>query len=164
MIPWALACITVLVGPKVSDILYKKTKSLWIARSGLAIVSFILTGLCFTLILTVHSPVAVITLMSLGTGASFIGGALFWVVIQDTAPDRVGAYTGVNHFIINAAAIIAPTLTGYLVVRNGYPAMFIAAVVVCLIGFILMIFVKPGVKNFQTEVTVSQGQMKNVLD
>lgn len=159
MIPWALACITVLLGPKISDILYKKTNNLWIARSGLCMLSFILTGLFFTLILTVDSPVTVLIYMSLGTGASFIGGALFWVVIQDTAPSRVGAYTGVNHFIINAAAIVAPTLTGYLVMNNGYPAMFIAAVVVCLIGFVLMYFVKPGIKDEHTNVNIDNPSM-----
>lgn len=159
MIPWALACITVLLGPKISDILFKRTNNLWIARSGLCMISFILTGLFFTLILTVNSPLVILLLMSLGTGSSFLGGALFWVVIQDTAPTRVGAYTGVNHFIINAAAIVAPTLTGYLVMTNGYPAMFIAAVVVCLIGFILMIFVKPGIKNNQSEVIVNNARM-----
>ena len=147
MIPWALACITMVMGPKVSDILYRKTNNLWMARSAVCMFSFILTGIFFTLILTVNSPVAVITLMTLGVGASFIAGSIFWTIIQDTEPERVGAFTGVNHFIINTAAIVAPTLTGYLVMGYGYPAMFIAAAAVSLLGFIMMIFVKPGMRN-----------------
>lgn len=164
MIPWVLACVTVLLGPKMSDILYRKTQNLWIARSGLCMFSFLLTGIFFTLILTVSSPIAILALISLGTGASYIGGALFWVVIQDTAPEQAGAFTGVNHFIISAASIVAPTLTGFLVMNSGYPAMFIAAVVVCLIGFLLMIFVKPGIQDKQTKVVLNNAQLEEILD
>lgn len=48
------------------------------------------------------------------------------------------------HFIANIATILAPTLTGYLVVSYGYPSMFIVAAILAAIAMGAMLFVKPG--------------------
>ena len=56
---------------------------------------------------------------------------------------KAGTFSGITHFIINTASIIAPVLTGVLVVNYGYSAMFNAAAIAAVIGSIAMLFVKP---------------------
>ncbi|WCK54489.1 MFS transporter [Aneurinibacillus sp. Ricciae_BoGa-3] len=144
MIPWIGACITVLLGGKISDALRRKTGSLRVARSGLAVVSLLLTAVCFMIIPTVHSVGAVLTLMAIGNAFNFLPNSVYWTVIIDTEPSRAGTFGGVTHFFTNIATVVAPTLTGALVASNGYTAMFVAAAVASVIGMIAMLFVKPG--------------------
>jgi len=49
--------------------------------------------------------------------------------------------------VLNLAAIIAPTLTGYLTLNFGYSAMFTAATAATAIGVLAMIFVRPGIRT-----------------
>jgi sugar phosphate permease len=144
MIPWIGACFTVLIGGKISDALRRKTGSLRIARSGLAVVSLLLTAICFMFIPTVHSVGAVLALMAIGNAFNFLPNSVYWTVIIDTEPSKAGTFGGVTHFITNIATIVAPTLTGVLVASSGYSAMFIAAAVAAVIGMLAMLFVKPG--------------------
>jgi sugar phosphate permease len=144
MIPWVGACITVLVGGKISDWLRRRTGSLRVARSGLAVVSLILTAICFLLIPTVHSVGSVLTLMAVGNAFNFLPNSVYWTVVIDTEPSKAGSFGGVTHFITNIATVVAPTLTGFLVSSHGYTAMFIAAATASVIGMLAMLFVKPG--------------------
>jgi sugar phosphate permease len=129
MIPWIGACITILLAARLSDMLRRKTNNLRIARTSIGIVSFFLTAICFLLILTVNSPGAVLTLMMIANGLALLPSTLFWVIILDTDPEMAGSYGGITHFFVNIAAIVAPTLTGFLVLRYGYDAMFITAAI-----------------------------------
>jgi sugar phosphate permease len=145
MIPWVGACITVLLGGRISDWLYKKTGKLVIARSWFAAVSLLLTTLCFLMVSQVHTVWAVIALMTLGNALNALPNSVYWAVVIDTAPSRVGTFSGIMHFIANIAAVLAPTLTGILSARYGYSSMFIATAVATAIGVIAMSQVRPGV-------------------
>jgi sugar phosphate permease len=146
MIPWIGAIFTVLIGGKVSDILRVKTGSLRIARAGLAVVSLLLTAVCFIMIPNQDSITGVLILMAVGNAFNFLPNSVYWSIIIDTEPGRAGTFGGITHFITNIATILAPTLTGFLVVIYGYSSMFVAAAIAAVIGMIAMAFVKPGVK------------------
>ena len=147
MIPWIGACFTVLLGGKISDWLRRRTGSLWIARSGFAAGSLLLTTVCFCLIPTVHSAGAVLLLMAIGNALNSLPNAVYWIVVIDTAPTRAGTFGGISHFITNIATIVAPTLTGYLVALHGYNSMFVATAVATAVGMLAMVFVRPGVRR-----------------
>lgn len=145
MIPWVGACITVLLGGRISDWLYKRTGKLVIARSWFAAGSLLLTTLCFLMVSQVHTVWAVIALMTLGNALNALPNSVYWAVVIDTAPTRVGTFSGIMHFIANIAAVLAPTLTGILSARYGYSSMFIATAVATAIGVFAMLQVRPGV-------------------
>ncbi|MGG5253857.1 MFS transporter [Neobacillus sp. SM06] len=151
MIPWIGAVFTVLLGGKISDMLRLKTGSLRIARAGLAVVSLLLTAICFLLIPTQQTIFGVMTLMFIGNAFNFLPNSVYWTVIIDTEPGRAGTFGGITHFITNTATIIAPTLTGFLVVSFGYSSMFVAAGIAAAVGMLAMAFVKPGAKKASTE-------------
>lgn len=153
MIPWIGAIFTVVLGGKISDALRKKTGSLRIARSGLAVVSLLFTAACFLLIPTVHSAAGVLTLMAVGNAFNFLPNSVYWAVILDTEPNRAGVFGGVTHFFTNIATVLAPTLTGALVASYGYSSMFTAAMIAALIGMVAMLFVKPGHSLVSTQIS-----------
>ncbi|GMA48840.1 hypothetical protein GCM10025857_01970 [Alicyclobacillus contaminans] len=144
MIPWIGACVTVLLGGRISDWLRVRTGSLRVARAGLAVVSLVLTAACFLIIPAVHSVGTVLCLMAVGNAFNFLPNSVYWTVVLDTEPAKAGSYGGVTHFITNIATVVAPTLTGFLVSVSGYHAMFIASAVASIVGMLAMMFVKPG--------------------
>ena len=89
--------------------------------------------------------VAVIALMTLGNALNALPNAIYWAVVIDTAPRRVGAYSGIMHFIANIASVLGPVLAGILSARYGYGAMFIATAVATFVGVFAMLLVRPGV-------------------
>ncbi|MFE4242623.1 MFS transporter [Peribacillus butanolivorans] len=153
MIPWVGAIITGLLGGKISDILRRKTGNLRIARSWFTVVSLFCTAVCFMLIPTVESAAAVLALMCIGNAFNYLPNSIYWIVVLDTEPNKAGTFGGVTHFIANLATIIAPTLTGSLVAKHGYNAMFIAASIAVTIGMIAMVFVKPGKQSNSSKST-----------
>ena len=146
IIPWIGSCVAVLVGGRFSDFILAKTRNLRMARSQFSAACLLLAGVCFLLIPTATSAAGVLALMTLANALNTLPNAVYWVVVLDTAPrTRIGAFSGITHFIANISSIAAPTLTGYLVKSHGYNAMFIAAGIVSLIGMIAMLNVRPGV-------------------
>lgn len=145
MIPWTGACVTVLLGGRISDWLHKRTGKLVIARSWFAAVSLLLTTLCFLMVSQAESVWAVIALMTLGNALNALPNSVYWAVVIDTAPSRVGTFSGIMHFIANIAAVLAPTLAGILSAKYGYSSMFIATAVATAVGVFAMLQVRPGV-------------------
>jgi ACS family hexuronate transporter-like MFS transporter len=145
MIPWAGACITILLGGRISDWLLRRTGSLVIARGVFASASLLMTTICLVLVSQVHTATAVIALMTLGNAFNSLPNVVYWTVVIDSVPAaRVGAMSGTMHFVASLAAVLAPTLTGYLSVAFGYSSMFLAAAAVTGIAMAAMLLVKPG--------------------
>lgn len=145
MIPWAGACITIMLGGRISDWLLRRTGSLVIARGIFAAAALLLTTLCLALVSQLHSAPAVIALLTLGNAFNSLPNVVYWTVVIDSVPAaRVGVMSGTMHFIASMAAVIAPTLTGYLAVAYGYPSMFLAAAAVTCVAMVAMLLVKPG--------------------
>ena len=146
MIPLTGACVTVLLGGRISDMLARRTGNLKIARSWFAAGCLLATTLCFLMVSQAQSVFAVIALMTLANALNAMPNSVYWAVVIDTAPaSRVGTFSGLMHFFANIASILAPTLTGYLAVRHGYSVMFVAASVATAVGMIAMLQVRPGV-------------------
>ena len=84
--------------------------------------------------------------MMIANGLAFLPSTLFWVIILDTDPEMAGSYSGITNFFVNIAAIVAPTLTEFLVLRYGYDAMFITAAIAAVLSMVFLMFVNPGKK------------------
>ncbi|MDO7252904.1 MFS transporter [Helicobacter cappadocius] len=145
MIPWIGACITILLGGKISDLLLKKTGSARIARGYFAAGLLLLTTLSFLCVGFSSSVIVAIVMIAVGNALNSFANTVYWTVVIDTSPkQKVGTFSGMMHFFGNIASILAPSITGVLVSSNGYNAMFVVASVVTCIGMICMLLVKPG--------------------
>jgi len=144
MIPWTGACITILVGGKLSDWILRRTGNLRLARGGFAAGSLLLTTITFLFVANASTPWAVIALMTLANAFNSLPNSVFWAVIIDTAPERTGTNSGITHFIANIATVLSPTLAGILSSTYGYPAMFLGTAAAAAIGVCAMLMVKPS--------------------
>lgn len=117
-IPAIAGCIGGVLSGFVSDFIYKKTRSLSIARKVPIIIGF---SLSMTMVICnyVESMSAVIFFMS----AAFFGkgfGNLGWTIISDTAPKRiVGLTGGIFNSLGQASGIITPIVIGWILQITG---------------------------------------------
>ena len=94
-------------------------------------------------------------LIAVANAMNSLANSVYWAVVIDTAPrSRTGTFSGITHAIANTAAIIAPTLTGYLTMEHGYAAMFTAAAIATGVGVVAMLFVRPGANQSSRQQTV----------
>lgn len=147
MIPWSGACFTVLLGGKIADTLLRRTRNLRLARNLFAAVTLLLTACCFVLIPFMHSPAAIIALMTLGNALNALVNNVYWSVVIDVSPkSSVGAYSGMTLAVANLASILAPTLSGWLAQHHGYNAMFFATAAVSFCSMFCMTLLQPEKK------------------
>ncbi|MFF2853563.1 MFS transporter [Peribacillus sp. NPDC058002] len=151
MVPWIGAVFTVFLGGKLSTVLSEKSGSFRIARSGVVMVCLLITSVCFFIIPYMNSITAILLLMMFGNAINTLPQSIYWAIVIDAAPSKAGTFSGITHFIITSASIIAPTLTGVLVAAQGYGAMFNAASLIAFIGMISMFFVKPSNTNIKQQ-------------
>ena len=88
MIPWAGACITILLGGRISDWLFRRTGKLVVARSMFAASSLLMTTLCLLLVSQAHGASAVIALMTLANAFNSLPNVVYWTVAITEGPIR----------------------------------------------------------------------------
>lgn len=142
MVPWIGPIFTTPLGGKIADTIYARTGNLRMARNSVAMVSLLLSGICFIMIPQVGTMTGVLTLMAFGNSAALASNSIYWSNLIDIDPSRTGTFGGIMHFLGQIAAMAAPTVTGMLVSSYGYNAAFVAAGTICLVGVICAFFVK----------------------
>lgn len=148
MIPWLVPLVTCLWGGKLSDNIVRKQKSFWFGRSGLVACSNIFLAICFFCIPAFQhvSIWAVLIIISLGNGAVWFQNPILWCIIADissgTEPENVGTYGGWTTFWGQFMSILAPLLTGWLVVTIGYNYIFMPVAALGIIALICTLFIK----------------------
>ncbi|WP_414146928.1 MFS transporter [Erwinia sp. BNK-24-b] len=147
MIPWSGACITVLLGGKIADVLLKRTGNLRLARNLFAAIGLLCTALCFMAIPWMASAAGIILLMTLGNALNALVNNVYWSVVIDVTPkSTVGSYSGMTLAIANLASIISPMLSGWLAQHFGYNAMFSATAAIAFGSMLAMLLLQPEKK------------------
>lgn len=151
VMPYIAACVGVLLGGYISDMLIKRTGSANVGRK-LPVVAGLLLASTIILANYVESNTMVIVIMSIaffGQGMVNLG----WTLISDVAPKPfIGLTGGVFNFFANLAGIITPMVVGFIVAATGsfYGALAFIGVV-ALIGAFAYIFVIGDVKRVEID-------------
>jgi len=128
--PWASSTFFILLGGWVSDALWRKTRSLRIARIWTIGVGMILSGLSFFAIKFSDTLEYDILYLSLGLGFAFFANAPMYSLNADLFKENTGKAQGVMTGFFALAGIFAPALTGWLVTSTGNfdAAIFLIAI------------------------------------
>lgn len=119
IIPWLSAAIMLSAAGWLSDLLWRKTGSIRMARSHLIWVCQLLSALCLIAVTCVHSLTSGIIFLSLGLAFGLCPNASFYALNSDLAGDRAGTSLGLMDCFAASAAVLAPFLTGQLVYATG---------------------------------------------
>ncbi len=119
IIPWLTAAVMLAFAGFFSDYLWKRTKSIRIARSHLIWVCQLCSALCLIGVVNSHSLDTGMIFLSLGLGFGLMPNACFYALNSDLAGDRAATSLGLMDCFCASAAVLAPLVTGQLVSATG---------------------------------------------
>lgn len=143
--PWIAGAILMLTGGWVSDLLFRKTRSLRIARSYPIGSGLLLSGLCFVPILFSQGVAWDICWMTLGLGLAFTLHPPIFTLNADMFGPYAGVAQGVTSSFFALAGIACPAVTGWIKQTTGsYDAAFLSMIILSLAtSSIILLFQRP---------------------
>ena len=133
------------LGGIVSDRIYEKTHDRNKARRNLVVLGFLGAMLCMLPLLFLRNPLlAVIFLSAAYFCAEFTIGPM-WAIPMDIAPRYAGSASGLMNTGSALAAIISPTIAGYIIDVTGiWELPFVGSMVLLVLGAALAFRMKPN--------------------
>lgn len=119
ILPWFLAALFLWACGYLSDYLLRRTGSLRSARSHPIWISQLLSALCILPVIFSHGFGTALVFISLAVALGMSANSAYYAINVDVARERSGTALGVMDALFALAAVIAPTVTGWLVERTG---------------------------------------------
>ncbi|MBM6577573.1 MFS transporter [Microvirga sp. SRT01] len=142
MAPFLAMTVGCLAGGFINDAVSRRHGLYW-GRSGLAMVSFVLTALFLVLGSQVDNvPLAVMTL-ALGGGAIYLSQSSFWSVTADIAGRHTGVVSGLMNVGCQLGGALTSSLTPWIAARYGWAAAFGTGAAVVVVGTLAWAMVDP---------------------
>ncbi|MFY9349048.1 MFS transporter [Sphingobium sp.] len=143
MLPFLCMTFGCLLGGVINDRVSARYGLYW-GRSGLGVVSFILTGIFLASGSMVdNAPLAVLILAG-GAGAIYLSQSSFWSVTADIAGPHSGVVSGFMNMGCQIGGALTSTLTPMIAAQFGWTAAFIAGSAVVLAGVLAWVIVDPN--------------------
>lgn len=132
-------------GGYISDLLYRRTGSLQVARRNL-IVAGMLGAFSFLVpVVLTHDLRTVAICLSIACFFSELVVGPIWAVPMDIAPRYAGSASGMMNFGFGVAGIVSPVVFGALLDwTGGWTVPFYASIGLLLVGAALSFFMRPG--------------------
>ncbi|WP_235181771.1 MFS transporter [Sphingobium indicum] len=143
MLPFLCMTFGCLLGGVINDRVSARHGLYW-GRSGLGILSFVLTGLFLAGGSMVdNAPLAVLILAG-GAGAIYLSQSSFWSVTADIAGPHSSVVSGFMNMGCQIGGALTSTLTPMIAAQFGWTAAFIAGSAVVLAGVLAWAVVDPN--------------------
>jgi ACS family glucarate transporter-like MFS transporter len=142
MLPFLLMATCSPLGGWISDYLtrhYGKRTG----RCGIAVVGIGLSALFIALGTLVADARLASIVLACGAGALYLSQSSFWSVTADIAGPSAGTVSGVMNMIGQFGGVVAPSLTPLLAAQFGWPAAFLVAAGLGVMGSLVWLAVNP---------------------
>jgi len=142
MLPFLCMTLGCLAGGVLNDLISGRYGLYW-GRSGLAVVSFILTGTFLLLGSKVDNAVLAVVILAGGAGAIYLSQSSFWSVTADIAGPHTGVVSGFMNMGCQIGGAVTSSLTPWIAAQFGWEAAFAAGAAVVLLGVVAWAVVDP---------------------
>ena len=142
MLPFVLMATCSPLGGWISDYLTKHSGKR-IGRCGIAVVCIGLSALFIALGTLVADARLASIVLACGAGALYLSQSSFWSVTADIAGPSAGTVSGVMNMIGQFGGVVAPSLTPLVAAHFGWPAAFLVAAGLAVMGSLVWLAVNP---------------------
>ncbi|WP_420139864.1 MFS transporter [Sphingomonas sp.] len=143
MLPFLCMTGGCLAGGVLNDMIAARHGLYW-GRSGVAIVSFILTGLFLMIGSTADNTVVAVVVLAAGAGAIYLSQSSFWSVTADIAGPHSGVVSGFMNMGCQIGGALTSSLTPWIAQQFGWMAAFFVGAGIVLAGVIAWAVVDPN--------------------
>jgi ACS family glucarate transporter-like MFS transporter len=116
---------------------------LYWGRSGVAMVSFVLTGILLIFGSRVDNVPLAVLILALGGGAIYLSQSSFWSVTADIAGRHTGVVSGLMNVGCQIGGAITSSLTPWIAAQYGWIAAFGTGAAIVLVGTLAWALVDP---------------------
>jgi ACS family glucarate transporter-like MFS transporter len=142
MLPFVLMATCSPLGGWISDYLTRHYGKR-IGRCGIAVVCIGLSALFIALGTLVADARLASIVLACGAGALYLSQSSFWSVTADIAGPSAGTVSGVMNMIGQFGGVVAPSLTPLVAAHFGWPAAFLVAAGLAVMGSLVWLAVNP---------------------
>ena len=142
MLPFLCMTAGCLAGGVINDRLAKRFGLYW-GRSGLAIVSFLLTGIFLILGSMADNTLVAVIILAGGAGAIYLSQSSFWSVTADIAGPHTGVVSGFMNMGCQIGGALTSSLTPWIALKFGWMAAFFIGAAIILLGIAAWAVVDP---------------------
>jgi ACS family glucarate transporter-like MFS transporter len=133
MLPFLCMTVGCLAGGVINDVVSARYGLYW-GRSGLALVSFLLTGTFLLLGSMVNDALLAVVILAGGAGAIYLSQSSFWSVTADIAGPHTGVVSGFMNMGCQIGGAVTSSLTPWIAAQFGWTAAFVAGAAIVLLG------------------------------
>ena len=142
MLPFVAMAICSPLGGWISDILTRRYGKRT-GRCGIAMAFMGMSSLFIALGTLVADARLASIVLAAGAGALYFCQSCFWSVIADIAGPSAGTVSGVMNMLGQFGGVVAPSLTPLLAAHFGWPAAFLVAAGLGVMGSLVWLAVDP---------------------
>jgi ACS family glucarate transporter-like MFS transporter len=143
-LPWVAMFAMVFITGAITDMVYRRTGSKWMARVPFAIAGFVISAGFLILASRVASPTLLVIFLMVSLGGVGLTQVAIWSSTQDLAPTMAGSVSGWTNFWGNFAGALGPIFTAALVgLTTSWTSSLLVMAVAGFAGAFLWLFVHP---------------------
>ncbi|MBO9670430.1 MAG: MFS transporter [Sphingobium sp.] len=142
MAPFLAMTAGCLLGGVLNDAISRRFGAYW-GRCGLAMASFLLTGIFLIIGSRVDSPPLAVITLALGGGAMYLSQSSFWSVTADIAGRHTGVVSGLMNTGCQIGGALTASLTPWLAAHFGWIAAFGTGATIVILGTVAWAIVDP---------------------
>jgi len=143
MLPFLCMTGGCLAGGILNDRIAARYGLYW-GRSGLAVVSFVLTALFLVLGSMADSTLVAVLVLAAGAGAIYLSQSSFWSVTADISGPHSGVVSGFMNMGCQIGGALTSSLTLWIAQQFGWMAAFFVGAAIVLLGVIAWAIVDPN--------------------
>jgi ACS family hexuronate transporter-like MFS transporter len=137
--PWVASGIGAMLGGRLSDMVYRRTRRLKMARGVVGGVTLIVMALALVMLTVIGPhPGLAVAIISIAMFLQGFANIIFFIVPVDVSPNEPARTSGFIVGFASASGLVAPIVTATTVARTGsFNAAFLVAAGVAFVGAIL---------------------------
>jgi MFS transporter, ACS family, glucarate transporter len=143
MLPFLCMTGGCLAGGVINDRLASRFGLYW-GRSGLAVVSFLLTATFLVLGSMADSALLAVIILAGGAGAIYLSQSSFWSATADIAGPHTGVVSGFMNMGCQIGGALTSSLTPWIAEKFGWTAAFVVGAAIVLVGVAAWAVVDPN--------------------
>jgi ACS family glucarate transporter-like MFS transporter len=143
MLPFLCMTGGCLAGGVINDRLASRFGLYW-GRSGLAVVSFLLTATFLVLGSMADSALLAVIILAGGAGAVYLSQSSFWSATADIAGPHTGVVSGFMNMGCQIGGALTSSLTPWIAQQFGWTAAFVVGAAIVLVGVAAWAVVDPN--------------------
>lgn len=137
--PWVASAIGALLGGRLSDAVYRRTRDIRMARGFLGGGVMVILAAVLYLVTTVGAnPTAAVVVVSIAMFLDGFANIIYFAVPVDVSPREPARTSGLIIGFASASGMVAPVVTAFTVAQTGsFNAAFLVAAAIALIGAVV---------------------------